>query len=307
VYLMIRAGLLEPKHRRQLGDAVWLYLWLHTRVRMTGPLAGSTPPDTLYHHEAARQALGYEDVRQVKRHFRRLVEGGYVTVARRQRGLEIALTRYLLPTGERVAARIRSDASVTPEGRRSDTSVPSGAGRSDTCVPPEVTHPSPHTTIDVTSHQISSLNSRNRKRVGPPSEDSATAAPVTPVAPTASVARVSRAAPAPGPSKSGEVIDLLRARSLPDALSARDHAAVKGTALTAGQIVEAFEAAFRGRWGDPWLHDNLCVRLVIERWAGYQARRSGGQAPRPFGRPLPPSADPANSTEERFRAFEKYR
>ena len=86
MYLVIRAGLLEPKHRARMGDAVWLYLWLHARVRMTGPSAGSTPPDELYRHEAARRALGYVDGRQVKRHLRRLVEGGYVVVARRSGG-----------------------------------------------------------------------------------------------------------------------------------------------------------------------------------------------------------------------------
>jgi hypothetical protein len=133
------------------------------------------------------------------------------------------------------------------------------------------------------------------------------AAPAAPVEPTAPATRASRVALATRPSKSGEVIDLLRARALPDVLSARDHAAVKGTALTAGQIVEAFEAAYLGRWGDPWLQDNLCVRLVIERWAGYLARRNGVQAPRPFGRARTASADQADAVEDRFRVFDKYR
>jgi hypothetical protein len=304
---MIRAGLLEPKHRQRMGDALWLYLWLHSRVRMTGPRTGSTPPDALYHHEAARQALGYADVRQVKRHLRRLIDSGYVTAARRQRGLEIAITKYLLPTGERVAGRPRRDASVTPDRQRSDASVPPADGRSDGCVPSEGTHLSPHTATGVTPHQIGPLNRRNRKRGGPPSEDSAPLPPPTPVATSPSPERDDRTAPAPKGSKSGEVIDLLRAWALPDALSPRDHAAVKGTALTAGQIVEAFEAAYHGRWGDAWLQDNLCVRLVIERWAGYLARRNGAGAARPNGTGRPAFAHPQDAGEDRLRAFEKYR
>lgn len=88
--------------------------------------------------------------------------------------------------------------------------------------------------------------------------------------------------PQPKPNKSAEVIDALRAASLPDALSARDHAAIKKTPLSAGQIVQAFGAVYRGEWGDDWLRDNLSVRVVIERWAGFAARRSGnGRAQEP--------------------------
>ena len=116
-----------------------------------------------------------------------------------------------------------------------------------------------------------------------------------------------RAAPVGRTGKSGEVIDLLRAHGLPDALSARDHAAVKRTGLSPAQIVEAFEAAYRGRWGDAWLRDNLCVRLVVERWAGYQARRhstatdgrrSDGTSAALLG--------PAVAGDDRLAAFEKY-
>lgn len=81
--------------------------------------------------------------------------------------------------------------------------------------------------------------------------------------------------PQPKPNKSAAVLDALRAAGLPDVLSARDHAAIKKTPLTAGQIVQAFGAVYHGEWGDDWLRDNLSVRLVIERWAGFAARRAG--------------------------------
>jgi hypothetical protein len=108
------------------------------------------------------------------------------------------------------------------------------------------------------------------------------------------------------PNRSAELIDLLRAAGVPFDLSARDHAAVKASRLTPRQIAAAYGAAYRGEWGDPWLRDNLCVRLVIERWAGYQARLNGHPAALADGHgplALVGAQDPGG---DRFAAFEKY-
>jgi hypothetical protein len=112
--------------------------------------------------------------------------------------------------------------------------------------------------------------------------------------------------PAPRPNRSAELIDLLRAAGVPFDLSARDHAAVKASRLTPRQIAAAYCAAYRGEWGDPWLRDNLCVRLAIERWAGYQARLHGRPAGRLDGRAPLTLVGADDADDDRFAAFEKY-
>ena len=101
---------------------------------------------------------------------------------------------------------------------------------------------------------------------------------------------------APKPNKSGEVIDLLRDEELPDALSPRDHAAIKRSALSPTQIVTAFGAAFRGEWGNGWLRDNLAIWAVLDRYAGYQASLKGTPSRR---------AAPAKSASSRLDRIEE--
>lgn len=156
----LRAGLVDAKHRKAMGEAVWLYLYLHLLVRFDGPDAGCTTDVALYTHEAAADVLGFEE-RQVRRHFRRLIDGGYVTAVRRQRGLAVTITKYQAAQAratKRTEAPSRPDTSVRSEepqtghfrspdrthlSGRPDTSVPSlykdaraPDGTDDTDVPP---------------------------------------------------------------------------------------------------------------------------------------------------------------------------
>lgn len=91
--LMIRGGLVDPKHWLAMGEAVWLYLYLQRIVQFTGEDAGKTFPGHLYQHRDAVEAIGAPR-RRIERWFAQLVDAGYLTVTRRRLGYEVTITKY---------------------------------------------------------------------------------------------------------------------------------------------------------------------------------------------------------------------
>lgn len=120
----VRGGLLTAEHRKRMGEAIWVYLELHKRVRFDGEHAGETPAEQPYRHADMAAHLGYSES-QVKRLFQRLVDQGYITTRRLPYGLHVSILKY---EGARARAeRRRTDASQI----RSATSDTSGQVISD--------------------------------------------------------------------------------------------------------------------------------------------------------------------------------
>jgi hypothetical protein len=247
--IWVKGGLLDPKHRKAMGEALWLYLYIQQLVRFDGADAGSTPREYPYQHTEAATALGVTS-RTVMREFQRLEAYGYITSRRTRYGLHVSVTKYL-PQSTRAKRRTpRSDATVTSNAAPEVTSV---APRSDTH-DRENGHPRHQ---EVTS--VSPVYKEDKR----PSESSDQAAPAR--------ARVNGA---PKPNKSADLIDALRAADVPVEMTPRDHQALQKSSLTVAQVAEAYCAVYRGEWGDDWLQDNLAVHVVINRWAGYLASKT---------------------------------
>jgi len=81
------------------------------------------------------------------------------------------------------------------------------------------------------------------------------------------------------PTKIGQVIDLLRAADLPDALSPQDMRAIKHSALEPEQLVACFGSLFLREWGSPWDWEHLDMAYAIRKWVPYQQviRSQGGK------------------------------
>ncbi|HXI15188.1 MAG TPA: hypothetical protein VNM48_02370 [Chloroflexota bacterium] len=91
----VKGGLLEGKHIKAMGEAVWLYMYFQSRVRRTGEHAGTFAPGQLYQHQDAVEALGVPR-RRVERWFAALTatDAPYIVATRRRLGYEIAITKY---------------------------------------------------------------------------------------------------------------------------------------------------------------------------------------------------------------------
>lgn len=88
--------------------------------------------------------------------------------------------------------------------------------------------------------------------------------------------------PVPKPNRSAEFVDAVKALEpdAPVALSDRDGAAIKRSAVKPERLAQAYVAAFRGEWGNDWLRDNLSVHLVVDRYAGFETHlRAPPKAP----------------------------
>lgn len=107
----IRDGLVDAKHRAAMGEAIWLYLYLHTQC------AQKTGLIRLYNHQEAADRLGLS-LRTVKGHLQILKDGGYVTTARRHDHLTIQITRYEWQEG-----RTRTQREVQNIALHEDTEV----------------------------------------------------------------------------------------------------------------------------------------------------------------------------------------
>jgi hypothetical protein len=87
----VRVGLLDGRHRAAMGEALWLYEYLHSIVQFTGERAGETFPGHPYTHAAAAAALGANE-RTIRWHFMVLRRRGYITATRRRTGYDVAIT-----------------------------------------------------------------------------------------------------------------------------------------------------------------------------------------------------------------------
>lgn len=73
------------------------------------------------------------------------------------------------------------------------------------------------------------------------------------------------------------IVELVRAQGIPIRPTDRDGKALKGCAAPPELIAAAYCAVARPRsnpgakWGDDWMRENLSLRLVIERLAGFEA------------------------------------
>lgn len=86
-FAQIRSGLLTAEHCERMGEAIWLYLWLHSRAHLrTGVITG-------YTHDEPASVLGQSRA-TIRRWFKRLEDGEYVESARRRYGLDLRITKY---------------------------------------------------------------------------------------------------------------------------------------------------------------------------------------------------------------------
>jgi hypothetical protein len=116
--------------------------------------------------------------------------------------------------------------------------------------------------------------------------------PPPPAPPVPTVSAGSYGTRGRGNAKVSAVVDALRERGLPDALTGRDCKAIKESRVEPERIAEAFGAAFRGQWGNGWLRDNLAMWAVLERFAAYEASLGGPKRRNPGPERLPVLAAP---------------
>ncbi len=112
--------------------------------------------------------------------------------------------------------------------------------------------------------------------------------PAKPETPPAKRAPRSAVTPSPKPNKSGELIDLIEAQSVPVAMTDADHSALKRAPMTAVQVAEVYVAIASGEYGDDWTQEHLSVQTAIKTWAAYENRKTAPRpAPRTNGRVYP--------------------
>lgn len=103
----IRPGILDPKHCNAIGEALWLYLYVHRECNWeTGVMKG-------YQHSKAANSLG-TSISTVKRWFTRLVGNRYIESKRLPYGLDVMITKYI-PQSQRVAGKRKVKRSVNNE------------------------------------------------------------------------------------------------------------------------------------------------------------------------------------------------
>ena len=151
----IRSGLTtDPKHRKRMGNAIWVYLYLQTYAdRETGWLFRSCKQisDDLE-----------ESVKTVRRQMEKLEDRGYIELKRKQYGFEIQITKWkpikklkglavapTSPPGETESPRV--DNVGQSDQSRVDTSVQSGISQSGHSGTSEWTFSSPRVDTSVQS------------------------------------------------------------------------------------------------------------------------------------------------------------
>ncbi len=105
-FIKVRSGLLEPKHRRKMGSAVWLYLYILDRVNWDDGIL----------HEWIDESVAYEldmSVSTVRYQRRKLEDEGYIQSRQHQYYLSITVTNYDNPAGQ-------GDKSLTPSKIQGD-------------------------------------------------------------------------------------------------------------------------------------------------------------------------------------------
>lgn len=108
--------------------------------------------------------------------------------------------------------------------------------------------------------------------------------------------------PARSSTKSGQLIDLLKAADVPVTMRPQDHKALKDSGADPSLVAEAYGALFRGEWGDDFMRRSLSVQFVIGRLAGYEAwKRNPKPATRRNGSDPKPAASPTMSSWSTFK------
>jgi len=130
----LKAGLIEVKHYRAMGEALWLYIYIHQQVNFDN---GDT---ARYQHKKAAETFGVTE-RTVRRWFQVLEDNGYVEARRTRWGLIVKIAKYM-SLKERTEMRKNGHRKGEPE--RTEMSVIEGASDS-----PERTNPSARTDISV--------------------------------------------------------------------------------------------------------------------------------------------------------------
>jgi len=83
----VSSGLLEPHHFRNIGEAVWVYLWaLNRQTRPDGQVLGGAPVSC----QGIGDELGCSE-RTIRRHVRRLEDRGYIDTTRTPAGFRIVV------------------------------------------------------------------------------------------------------------------------------------------------------------------------------------------------------------------------
>lgn len=79
--------------------------------------------------------------------------------------------------------------------------------------------------------------------------------------------------PARSETRSGRVLDVLKAADVPVTMRPQDHRALKESGADPDLVAEAYGAIFRGEWGDEFMRQRLTVQSAIGHLAGYQSWR----------------------------------
>lgn len=88
-YFAVWEGLCQRVHQKQMGSALWLYLWILARAHLKGNRG-----QIQYNHEEVADDLGVTS-RTIKTWFRTLQENGYlITRARHPHNLEVRVTNW---------------------------------------------------------------------------------------------------------------------------------------------------------------------------------------------------------------------
>ena len=117
----VSSGLIERKHRMNIGGAIWIYLWcLDKQTGSHGKVLGGKP---VTYEEIATQAG--ESRRQAIRHIRTLEEYGYIETVQTPQGISIRVLEQKKFThgGGDKNVTSRGDNSDTPRGDRKGTNT----------------------------------------------------------------------------------------------------------------------------------------------------------------------------------------
>ena len=117
-YSPLFEGLCEKKHVGNMGQAIWLYLWMLGRAHVAQDHGVFT-----YTHVEAAKDLG-KSIRTIKTWFSRLQESGYfITRARRPYTLEVEVTNWRTPEEWLNARQVEGQYSALPFKRSAERSA----------------------------------------------------------------------------------------------------------------------------------------------------------------------------------------
>lgn len=258
MYLPIRPGLFDAKHLKQMGMAVWLYGYLHSRVKFKGDGAGCTFPRQPYTHGEAAAALGVSR-ETVRDWFQALVKGEYITAQRQGNALSVTVCKYGNSGVE--PPHLEHNSGVQPPGGWCAATTRSGVQPPPEKSPTRSAREKLDTRVFTLEVQI-------------PFTGDAASAPQNAARSEPEPVRA-----VPKPNRYGEVIDAIRGRGLDYDRDDRDAAAVKRSALAPALIAEVYDAIARGLWGDDFDRKRLSVHHAIASWNAYRSARALPAAP----------------------------